>query len=177
MLNYPFFSLFRAYFASIFTKKVKIEDETTLSMRCGISDIDPYLEINNGRYQTLADIGRFNHGFRTGFFRKAKKNKIYFTVAGASVKYRYRIPLGKKFKMTTKIIYVDEKWTYYLHKFIVKNQITSTVLVRTGVVKNGKLIKSKEASMIFNFNIPNAKLPIWVNNWIKSDENNPSFMK
>ena len=32
-------------------------------MRCGISDIDPYLEINNGRYQTLADIGRFNHGF------------------------------------------------------------------------------------------------------------------
>ena len=58
MLNYPFFRLLRFYFASKFTKKVKIEDETTLSMRC-ISDIDPYLEINNGRYQTLADIGRF----------------------------------------------------------------------------------------------------------------------
>ena len=75
MLNYPFFSLLRAYVASKFTRKVKIEDETTLSMRCGISDIDPYLEINNGRYQTLADIGRFNHGFRSGFFGKAKKIK------------------------------------------------------------------------------------------------------
>ena len=177
MLNYPFFRLLRFYFVSKFTKKVKIEDETTLSMRCGISDIDPYLEINNGRYQTLADIGRFNHGFRTGFFSKARKYKIYFTVAGASIKYRYRIPFGEKFKMTTKIIYVDDKWTYYLHKFIVKNRITSTLLVRTGVVKNGKLIRSEEASKIFNFNIPKVNLPIWVNDWIKSDENNPSFIK
>ena len=46
--------------------------------------------------------------------------------------------------MTTKIIYVDDKWTYYLHKFIVKNQITSTLLVRTGAVRNGKLIRSEE---------------------------------
>ena len=44
-------------------------------------------------------------------------------------------------------------------------------------VKNGKLIKSEEASKIFNFNIPKAKLPLWVNDWIKSDENNPSFIK
>ena len=79
--------------------------------------------------------------------------------------------------MTTKNIYVDDKWTYFLHKFIFKNQITSTLLVRTGGVKNGKLIKSEEASKIFNFNIPKAKLPLWVNDWIKSDENNPSFIK
>ena len=61
--------------------------------------------------------------------------------------------------------------------FIVKNRITSTLLVRTGVVRNGKLIRSEEASKIFNFNIPKVNLPIWVNDWIKSDENNPSFIK
>ena len=176
MLNYPFFSLFRSYFASKFANKAKIEDETILTMRCGISDIDPYMEINNGRYQTLADIGRFNHGFRTGFFSIAKKNKIYFTVAGASIKYRHRIPFGEKFTMTTKIIYVDEKWTYYLHKFIVKGRVTSTLLARTGVVKDGKLIKSKDASLIFNLNIPDLNLPKWVNDWIKSDEHNPFFL-
>ena len=76
MLNYQFFSLFRAYFVSKFAKKVKIEDETTLSMRCGISNIDPYLEINNSRYQTLADIGRFHHGFRTSCFNVAKKTLL-----------------------------------------------------------------------------------------------------
>ena len=79
--------------------------------------------------------------------------------------------------MTTQIIYVDEKWTYYLHKFIVGNQVTTTLLVRTGIVKNGKLIRSKEAAVIFNFNIPSIKLPKWVSDWIKSDENNPFFIK
>ena len=151
MFNYPFFSLIKAYIASKFSKRVKIEDETTLSMRCGFSDIDPYLEINNGRYQTLADIGRFNHGFRTGLIRKAKKNKIYFTVAGASVKYRYRIPFGEKFKMTTKIIYVDDKWTYYLHKFIVKkynlHQLSTGELLRQEI-KNKTRLGEKIESII-----------------------------
>ncbi len=177
MLNYPFFSFLKAYLTSKFTKKVSIEDETELSMRCGITDVDPYWEVNNGRYQTLADIGRFNHGFRSGFFSIAKRNGIYFTVAGSTAKYRYRIPFGKKFKMTTQIIYVDEKWTYYLHKFIVGNQVTTTLLVRTGIIKNGKLIRSKEAAVIFNFNIPSLKLPMWVSDWIKSDEKNPFFIK
>ena len=175
MLNYPFFRLFRAYFLSKLTKNIKIEEESTLVMRCGLSDIDPYGEINNGRYQTLADVGRFNHGFRTGFFNKATKNKIYFTVAGATIKYRYRIPFGEKFKMTTKIIYFDEKWTYFLHKFIAKDRVTTTILVRTGIVKNSKIIRSKEASLIFNFNIPSTKLQTWVKDWIKSDANNPFF--
>ena len=177
MINYPFFRLFRAYVSSKYLKKVKIEEETTLIFKANIFDIDPYLEINNGRYQTLADIGGSNHGFRTGFFSTAIKNKIYFTVAGTSTKYRYRIKYGKKFKMTTKIIFVDEKWTYYIHKFLLDGKITSTILARTGVVKNGKLIKSEEASRIFNLNIPPLKLPKWVDDWIKSDESNPAFIK
>ena len=177
MINYPFIRLFKAYVGSKFSEKVKIEDETALIFRAGIFDIDPYLEINNGRYQTLADIGRFNHGFRTGFFKTAKKNKIYFTVAGASLKYRFKISFWEKFTMTTKIVFIDEKWTYYLHNFIVKGQTRSTILVRTGVLKSGKLLRSKEVSRYFNVNMPDLSLPEWIADWIKSDENNPAFLK
>ena len=63
---------------SMLTKKIKIQDKTIISMRCGVGDIDPYFEMNNGRYQQLADLGRFNHGFRTGFFKIALKNKPNF---------------------------------------------------------------------------------------------------
>ena len=177
MYNYPFIRLIRAYISSLFSEKVTVEDKTTISMRCSIGDIDPYWEMNNGRYQQLADIGRFNHGFRTGFFIKDLKNKISFTVAGTATKYRYRIPFGKNFTMTTKVIYVDEKWTYYYHEFIYNGRITSTILARTGMVKNGKLVRSKEASKIFNLNIPKVELPLWVADWIKSDESNPAFVK
>ena len=125
MLNYIIFPLFIDFILHLnLLKKVILQDETTLSMMWYFRHRSIF-SINNGRYQTLADIGRFNLSFRNGFFSKARKYKIYFTVAGASIKYRYRIPLffldKSKFKMTTKIIYVDHKWTYYLHKFIVKN--------------------------------------------------------
>ena len=79
--------------------------------------------------------------------------------------------------MTTKIIYVDEKWTYYLHEFIYNNRITSTVLARMGVLKNGKLVLSRDAAKIFNFNFLETKLPHWVEAWIDSDKNNPAFIK
>ena len=55
---------------SLLSEKVTVKDKTTISMRCSIGDIDPYWEMNNGRYQQLADIGRFNHGFRTGFLKR-----------------------------------------------------------------------------------------------------------
>ena len=79
--------------------------------------------------------------------------------------------------MTTKIIYIDEKWTYYLHEFIYNNRITSTVLARTGVVKNGKLVLSRDAAKIFNLNFLETKLPLWVEAWIDSDKNNPAFIQ
>ena len=57
--------------------------------------------------QTLADIGRFNHEFRTGFFRNQKKIKSILPLDKQQVKIAY-IKFGEKFKMITKIIYVDE---------------------------------------------------------------------
>ena len=56
MLNYPFLRLTKAFIKSMLTKQIKIQDKTIISMRCGVGDIDPYFEMNNGRYQQLADL-------------------------------------------------------------------------------------------------------------------------
>ena len=77
MLNYPLIRLLKANIASKFVKNIKLEDESSLTFRAGIFDIDPFIEINNGRYLTLADVGRFNHGFRTDF-TKSKERKFVF---------------------------------------------------------------------------------------------------
>ncbi len=97
--------------------KLKITDESILKLKAGIFDIDPYFEINNRQYHILGDIGKFNHGFRTRSFKKAKKYKLSFMVGGSIAKYRFRIKYSEKFKMSKKIIYTDEKWIYYLTIF------------------------------------------------------------
>ena len=50
------------------------------------------------------------------------------------MKYRYRIPFGEKFKMTTKIVYVDDKWTYFYISLLLKIELL-LLLVRTGSSK------------------------------------------
>ena len=175
MINYPYMRLLRIYFLSKTKQKLDIKAETDLFFKAGIFDIDPYQEINNGRYHILADIGRFNHGFRTGFFAKAIKHKLSFTVAGSTAKYRHRIQYGKRFKMTTKIIFTDEKWAYYLTNFFTDKKLCVSIMARTGTIKNGKLINTKESSKLFDLEVPNYELSDWILSWIKSDEKYPGF--
>ena len=175
MINYPMIRILRCYLSSKFLDRINLEDESSLVFRASIFDIDPLVEINNGRYLTLADIGRFNHGFRTGFFKKSRENNLYFTVVGLNAKYRYRIPFGKKFTMTTKIIYYDDKWIYYHHNFIFNNRITTSLLARTGVLKNGKLVKPEDVEGYFEMDLPKLNLPQWVEHWIEADEHFPGF--
>ena len=119
----------------------------------------------------------FLTGFLTGFYKKSRDNNLIFTVAGATAKYRHRIPFGKKFEMRTKIVYTDDKWVYYLTEFFSENRLTSSILARTGTLKNGKLISTEEASKYFELDIPPYDIPEWISLWIKSDEKFPGFQK
>ena len=175
MINYPYGKLLKSYFLSKTKRKLKITDESILEFRAGIFDIDPYCEINNGRYHILGDIGRFDHGFRTGFFKRAIKYKLSFMVAGSTAKYRFRIKYGEKFQMSTKIIYTDEKWVYYITNFFSRDQLKSSVLTRTGTIKGGKLLRPAEASEFFGHQVPEYDLPDWIALWIESDNTYPGF--
>ena len=175
MINYPYFRLFKTYIESIGKEPIDITEESVLNFRAGLFDIDPYLEVNNGRYHTLGDIARFNHGFRSGFYKNSRMHGITFTLAGATAKYRHRIPFWKKFEMRTKIVYTDDKWVYYMTDFHTNERLSSSILARTGCVKNGKLISTEDSARYFNLNVPKYELPGWVSLWIQSDSKYPGF--
>ena len=57
---------------------------------CWPWDIDPWLELNNGRTLTLYDLGRVPLAARSGLVRALRANRWGLTVAGSSVRYRRR---------------------------------------------------------------------------------------
>tara|TARA_A100001011_G_C14179847_1_gene786343 strand:- start:307 stop:840 length:534 start_codon:yes stop_codon:yes gene_type:complete len=176
MINYPYFRLFNAYIQSRSQKQIDPFDESQIELRSNIFDIDFNKEINNGRYLVLADLARINHGFLTGFFSLARKFGFYPMVAGIAVKYRYRIPYKAKFTMKTKMIYVDEKWTYFETKFYYRKKLSSSIFARTGVVLNGKLLYTKNFEKIVKkkFKII-EKPPELVKCWQEVDSNFVGF--
>ena len=172
MINYPYFRLFRAYIQSRSQKKIDPFDESQIELRSNIFDIDFNKEINNGRYLVLADLARINHGFLSGYFSLAREHGFYPMVSGIAVKYRYRIPYKVKFTMRTKMIFVDEKWTYFETKFYYRKKLSSSVFARTGTVLNGKLLRTKDFENIVNKDFKKiAKSPELVECWDKIDSN------
>ena len=63
---YPYFRLIRVIASSKAKKNIDFHSKEfdRIRMRVWPQDIDPFLELNNGRYVTLLDLGRFAFGAR-----------------------------------------------------------------------------------------------------------------
>ena len=98
-------------------------------------DIDAYQHLNNGRYLTLCDIGRYDWSARTGAWKVFRQRRWFPVIATAAVTYRRSLELFQRFELSTKLIYWDDKWFYIEHGFIREGSLCAKVLVK-GVVRD-----------------------------------------
>ena len=61
---YPIFRLFIVIAKSKLQKKIAFDSahNESINLRVLPQDIDLFMELNNGRYVTLLDLGRFSYG-------------------------------------------------------------------------------------------------------------------
>ena len=72
---YPYLRLARVLIKKKFQPKLDFysRDSDTIPLMVLPQDIDPFLELNNGRYVTLLDLGRYGYGTRVdinGFLKR-----------------------------------------------------------------------------------------------------------
>ncbi|XP_076175803.1 protein THEM6 [Ptiloglossa arizonensis] len=100
-------------------KRKKIFDTTTIYGVCTTQDLDLILRhMNNARYLRELDFARFHYYDRSGIFAEVSK-RSGGAVQGASwIRYRRAIPIFMPYKITTKMIYWEDKHFYLEHQFI-----------------------------------------------------------
>ena len=183
---YPFFRLNQA------TRKAKKMpallhpfEITSLNMRVMPWDIDPFLELNNGRYLTLMDLGRFAHGKRFDLLATLKQNKWGLMVAAVSSRYRFRLKLWETFTLHTKMLYYDDRW-FYFHQWFTSEQkngtkIHASFLVRTAVISNSGLVPTQDVEPKINFDNSllqtHNKTSEWIESWVNSDDLHKQVME
>lgn len=92
-------------------------DELRLPLRVWPTDLDVSVHMNNGRYLTIADLGRWDYMIRIGFW-KAMKNRGWHPVVGTSKTWHRRSLLPfQKYELTTRILFWDEKWVYFEQRY------------------------------------------------------------
>lgn len=95
-----------------------------------LTDIDLLGHMNNGRYASLFDLGRFDLLIRTGFWDALNENEWYAVVANETITFRKSLQLWQRFTVESRMLAHDEKSVYMTHRAVVRGEIYAEMIVR-----------------------------------------------
>ncbi|XP_077278347.1 protein THEM6 [Temnothorax americanus] len=111
-----FFTVFLARYCK---RRVHILDETVMYGICTTNDVDALLyHMNNARYLRELDFARVDFFERTDLYREVCSQGSGVVQGAATIRYRRFIKPLTIFKITSKIIYWDERSFFMEHRFI-----------------------------------------------------------
>ncbi len=86
-------------------------------------DLDTNMHMNNGRYLSIMDLGRFDMLIKPRVFWKLIRAGYYPVVVSESIRFRKSLSLGQRFYIKTEIESWDEKDFYIKQIFYVKSNL------------------------------------------------------
>ncbi|WP_323037995.1 acyl-CoA thioesterase [Pararhodobacter sp.] len=141
---------------------------------CWPWDLDPWMELNNGRTLTLYDLGRIPLMIRTGFIAAIRARGWGMTVAGSHVRYRQRIRMFQRFEMHSRVVGWDHRFVY-LDQSMWRNGVAlNNLLVRIAATQpSGILPPAQLMAQMGCTDLEGPALPEWVQAWIAADAQRP----
>lgn len=140
-------------------------------------DIDPWMELNNGRTLTLFDLGRIPFALSCGAARVMSHNGWGLTVAGNSTRYRRRVKLWDLLTIKTRFLGWDERFLYIHQAMWKKDECTSHMLLRSAIVnaRRGRsgIVEPAIFAQAMGVTQPSPPLPNWVLAWSKAETERP----
>jgi acyl-CoA thioesterase FadM len=130
-----FFRIIILITKNFFRTRSGVLDESRMRLRVWPTDMDLNFHLNDGRYMSLAGLGRIDLMLRSGLLRRAMKRGWYPVVAAAIIRYRREIKWLEKFELRSRIVGWDKKWTYFEHRFEKDGELAAIAYAR-GVIRN-----------------------------------------
>lgn len=149
-------------------RQVSILETSCLSMTVMPNDLDFNGHVNNGRFLTLADVGRMDFVLRTGAAKAAFQMRALPIVGDSLAKFRRDLKLFERFDIETRLIGWDDKWTFMEHRFLRHGRVLGVVVIR-GLFKGPQGPISPTAFLAaMNLQAEPPALPDWVRDWNRS---------
>lgn len=133
-----------------FFKKTDLFKPVYTSFIVSPFDLDTNFHMNNGRYLSIMDLGRYDMLVKPKLFWKLVRAGYYPVVVSESIRFKKSLGLFQKFTIQTEIDSWDEKDFYIKQIFYVKNEIAAVGYIKGRFKKRG--VKSSIATNeIFSF--------------------------
>lgn len=149
-------------------RRVSILEASSLRMTVMPNDLDFNGHVNNGRFLTLADVGRMDFVLRSGAARVAFRMRALPIVGDSLAKFRRDLKLFERFEIQTRLLGWDDKWTFMEHRFLRHGRVLGVVVIR-GLFKGPQgPIRPDDFVVAMGLAAAPPVLPGWVSDWSRS---------
>lgn len=130
------------------------------------TDIDLLMHMNNGRYASLFDLGRFDLLVRTGIWDAMNARGWYAVVASETVTFRKSLKLWQRFTVESRLYGHDDKAVYQVHRAVVDGEIYAEMIVRARFLRRGGgVVNTDELFAALGRPDDLPPLPEWIAAW------------
>jgi acyl-CoA thioesterase FadM len=130
------------------------------------TDIDVLRHMNNGRYLSLFDLGRWDLLIRTGLFDAMNAQGWYAVVSSETVTFRKSLQLWQRFEVQSRFIGHDEKALFLEHRAVVKGQVYARAIVRARMLRRtGGTVSNEELFAAVGKPDGVPEIDAWVHDW------------
>lgn len=166
---YPYARLCKEIVNARRAPKLGLFDTHVSQHICWPWDIDPWMELNNGRTLTLYDLGRVPLGIRTGLASTVRRMGWGMAIAGNSTRYRKRVTAFQRFEMRSRCIGWDARFIYIDQTMWRNGDCSSQMLARSAVTSRKGIVPPAEVMAAMGQDVSSPALPDWVQAWIDAD--------
>lgn len=130
------------------------------------TDIDILRHMNNGRYLSLFDLGRWDQLIRTGLFDAMNERGWYAVVSSETITFRKSLQLWQRFDIQSRFIGHDEKALFLEHRAVVNGEIYARAIVRARMLRrSGGTVSNEELFAAVGRPDGVPEIDAWVHDW------------
>ncbi len=170
---YPFVRLIKEVWKASRQPALGLFDTHLSHHICWPWDIDPWMELNNGRTLTLYDLGRVPLSIRTGFRRAVAGKGWGLAVAGSTIRYRKRVRAFDRVEIRSRCLGWDTRFLYMEQSMWRGADCTSHMLLRSAITSRAGIVNPAEAVRAVGHAGDSPALPAWAKAWISAEAERP----
>jgi len=133
------------------------------------TDLDIFNHMNNGKFLSLLDLGRFDLMNRSGFWKALAAKNWYPVVVAETITFRKSLHPWLVFNIETKIAGWDKDAFYAEQRFTVNDEIYASAMVRIRFLARPRgIVTPQQILELVGAPAVTPVLPDWVADWAAS---------
>ncbi len=145
-------------------------EHSRLQLRVWPGDLDLNFHMNNGRYFTIADLGRLDWGLRSNVWRSTLRRGWRPMAGDSNARYSRSLQPFERYTLNSTLLGWDDKWFFCEHRYESGGRVCATVLVRyLFVSKRGKVPTGKVLELAGHDGTSPA-LPEYLQRWHQAQD-------